>query len=208
MCRSTYRRTGGARVAYQKPVGHMASSATTGRRLVRPPAEASLCELYLEGLIRTVDVRLDGKVPPEVRAEAEELRRRRVERVERVDASTPSSPRRPSSASPRRSSAPPLVRRPNPRPSATLLLPPPSPPVPARSAAKESPPLTTTSEPRRTVQDLLLCVVCLTAEREYAPSPCFHLCLCRECCVKMGERGDASCPICRGPICEVRRVYV
>lgn len=50
------------------------------------------------------------------------------------------------------------------------------------------------------------CVACMSGRRAFAMVPCGHRCLCAEC----GEKiiaGQQACPICRGPISGVLRVY-
>ena len=48
-----------------------------------------------------------------------------------------------------------------------------------------------------------LCVVCLSAKRSFVLLPCGHLCVCAACTPSL----KASCPMCRGPIEAVHKVY-
>jgi len=91
-----------------------------------------------------------------------------------------------------------------------------TPPVRHRSKSSSSP--TSLSN----LRDKYTCKVCLAAEVEVAIKPCGHLCLCSPCSAALRRHhvearigdiflGDAlpptPCPICRGPIRGVLRVY-
>lgn len=54
----------------------------------------------------------------------------------------------------------------------------------------------------------VLCVVCLSAQRELMCRPCNHLCLCRECAKAMGERSYTECPMCRKEVTNLEVVYL
>ena len=49
------------------------------------------------------------------------------------------------------------------------------------------------------------CVVCLDEERECAIVPCGHRCLCAGCAARFGA--GAACPVCRGDVGAVMRIY-
>ena len=46
------------------------------------------------------------------------------------------------------------------------------------------------------------CCVCLSRARTHAFAPCFHMCVCRRCSVRV-----ASCPICREDVAGRHRIY-
>jgi hypothetical protein len=50
---------------------------------------------------------------------------------------------------------------------------------------------------------LRTCCVCLAAERQYAFVPCYHLCVCAACAVRVSR-----CPLCRGPKVDTQRVFL
>jgi len=50
-----------------------------------------------------------------------------------------------------------------------------------------------------------LCVICLDQPRCFVLVPCGHLCICGACTSKLG--GESLCPICRGPVEAVHKVY-
>ncbi|KAF6200565.1 hypothetical protein GE061_005008 [Apolygus lucorum] len=60
---------------------------------------------------------------------------------------------------------------------------------------------------RNSVDDILLCVVCLSESRQYAPSPCHHLSLCKNC-ADLLERESHICPICRKDFTSLLRIYL
>ncbi|ETO29391.1 hypothetical protein RFI_07734 [Reticulomyxa filosa] len=57
--------------------------------------------------------------------------------------------------------------------------------------------------------DQLLCVVCLDKNRNYIVLPCAHVCLCEQCS-QLGEyhSDSAACPICRGKIEKLTKVFL
>ena len=59
---------------------------------------------------------------------------------------------------------------------------------------------------KREAQALAQCKVCMTADADHICQPCGHQCGCGGCLGEIQGRGD-SCPICRGPIASVQRVY-
>lgn len=50
------------------------------------------------------------------------------------------------------------------------------------------------------------CVVCMSNPQTNAFGPCGHKCCCEVCAAELQRRGD-TCPICRGPIRNILRVY-
>jgi len=46
------------------------------------------------------------------------------------------------------------------------------------------------------------CVVCFGRERDHAIIPCYHMCVCRSCSERLHK-----CPICRGEVASVKRIY-
>ena len=57
-----------------------------------------------------------------------------------------------------------------------------------------------TSERRLHGNDL--CVICMDRHREYAIVPCFHMCLCSTCVVRV-----VRCPLCRERAHRIQRIY-
>ena len=53
-----------------------------------------------------------------------------------------------------------------------------------------------------------LCVVCMDAPKQYAIRPCMHVCTCEACTQQLQEQGAQSCPVCRGPIEGIERVFI
>lgn len=40
-------------------------------------------------------------------------------------------------------------------------------------------------------------IIALWPWRTHALLPCGHLCMCRQCCVRLGEEAMSRCPVCR-----------
>lgn len=57
--------------------------------------------------------------------------------------------------------------------------------------------------PAEEVDERTLCVVCLDGPRTHLVAPCGHKCLCEACSTRVG----ATCPMCRGSVALVCRVY-
>ena len=51
-----------------------------------------------------------------------------------------------------------------------------------------------------------LCVICMTADKDWLCFPCGHLAMCRACSAGV-QRQTGRCPICRQPITQVVQVY-
>ncbi len=49
----------------------------------------------------------------------------------------------------------------------------------------------------------LECVICLSNERSYLITPCNHLCCCATCAGQIQDH----CPICRGSIDSIQRIF-
>jgi hypothetical protein len=47
------------------------------------------------------------------------------------------------------------------------------------------------------------CCVCTGKEKTHAVAPCFHMCVCSACSLRIN-----SCPLCRGPIDSIHRIYI
>ena len=52
-----------------------------------------------------------------------------------------------------------------------------------------------------------LCVVCMDAPKNHFIRPCMHMCTCEACTQQLQEQGAQSCPVCRGPIEGIERVF-
>uniref|UniRef100_A0A0B8RVB3 RING-type domain-containing protein n=1 Tax=Lygus hesperus TaxID=30085 RepID=A0A0B8RVB3_LYGHE len=74
-----------------------------------------------------------------------------------------------------------------------------------RTAAKPS--ASREGKKRNSVKDILLCVVCLNESREYAPSSCHHLCLCKSC-ADLLLLESPKCPMCRKNFTALIRIYL
>ena len=53
-----------------------------------------------------------------------------------------------------------------------------------------------------------LCVVCMDAPKDHFIRPCMHVCTCEACTQQLQEQGAQSCPVCRGPIEGIERVFI
>jgi len=54
------------------------------------------------------------------------------------------------------------------------------------------------------------CVVCLDAEADHVVLDCFHMCMCETCASMLNKESDPKrkiCPVCRGPIRDVKKVF-
>lgn len=147
--------------------------------IVRAPRRASLCELYLAGLIPDADVDADGRVAEDVRARAE------------ADAGAAEPP------PPRLRRARSFVTRGRRRttPSTTPLQP------------RPSPATTTPASPRdTTTNDPLKCSICYARKRTHAFVPCFHLHACEPCANRIVAHMPL-CPLCRRVVERTQRVW-
>ena len=52
-----------------------------------------------------------------------------------------------------------------------------------------------------------LCVVCMDAPKRCVVLPCMHMCTCEACSQQLLEQGAQSCPVCRGPMERIERVF-
>jgi len=52
-----------------------------------------------------------------------------------------------------------------------------------------------------------LCVVCMDAPKDHLIRPCMHMCTCEACTHQLLQQGAQSCPVCRGPIEGIERVF-
>ncbi len=51
------------------------------------------------------------------------------------------------------------------------------------------------------------CLICLEKQANYLVTPCGHQCGCLEC-LQVVQQRSGSCPVCRGKICTLQRVFV
>ena len=51
------------------------------------------------------------------------------------------------------------------------------------------------------------CVVCLEKNADTAVIPCGHMCGCGDCLLRMSKSANPQCPLCRGPMTSVIRIY-
>jgi len=171
-------------------------------RTARPPG-FSLCELVLHGFLKEEDVSPGGIVDESQRMSAETLYAAWL--------------------AGQRQAAPPL-RRPRPRtqrPQTARTFPPRPPQTTARAHATRTPrsaspvrrsasvcpaisappppcaPATQAQAPGEKV-----CCICKDREKTHAPYPCFHMCMCEDC-ANLVE----LCPLCRGPVATVHRIF-
>jgi len=63
-----------------------------------------------------------------------------------------------------------------------------------------------TENPAPDLAEDKLCVVCLEFSRNTLIAPCGHLCACFECAESV-KTSKQACPMCRGPIDMIYRVY-
>lgn len=47
------------------------------------------------------------------------------------------------------------------------------------------------------------CCICFNRTKDHAVVPCFHMCVCRACSERIQR-----CPICRGPVDRIQRIFV
>ncbi|RPF82376.1 MAG: RING-HC finger protein [Rhodothermaceae bacterium TMED105] len=52
------------------------------------------------------------------------------------------------------------------------------------------------------------CVVCFHAPLELCCIPCGHFCLCESCHKSMKNHSQTFCPICKGSVSNVQKIYV
>ena len=55
--------------------------------------------------------------------------------------------------------------------------------------------------------DMEKCVICLVEPKKFIIVPCGHQCLCQDCSLKV-LAADSMCPICRGPVAQIMRVFL
>jgi hypothetical protein len=51
------------------------------------------------------------------------------------------------------------------------------------------------------------CVVCFDAPKDHLVLPCKHLCVCEACAEQLTKTRTPTCPVCRGPIREIMKVF-
>ena len=100
--------------------------------------------------------------------------------------------------------------------SAVLQMPLPEQPPPQQDAAAAAAPAATSTTPAapppaatttvRVVDRKGLCVCCMTEPADFLATPCGHQCCCEACFAQL-QGTDARCPICRGRIQGVVRVF-
>ena len=152
----------------------------------------SVAELFLRGVITDDDILPSGGITDSTRLRAE----RNYTEIQ-PPAIPRSEGRRPDSARPR-SSARPLGRRPD---SAR-----PSRPEPRHNASQVG-----RVRARRDVEDkeytpramqMDNCCICLTAVKQHACVPCYHMCICSRCKDRVSH-----CPLCRTAVQRVVRIF-
>ena len=52
-----------------------------------------------------------------------------------------------------------------------------------------------------------LCTICLSSAKTHAVVPCLHKCLCEKCAKRVAREGLTTCPICRGKVEKIGRVW-
>jgi len=52
-----------------------------------------------------------------------------------------------------------------------------------------------------------MCVLCLDNRADSAVVPCGHMCGCHECLLAVKSSAKAECPMCRGPMSSIIRIY-
>ena len=50
-------------------------------------------------------------------------------------------------------------------------------------------------------------MVCVDALKQHAVLPCLHNCLCEACAQRLLDERTPCCPVCRGPIERILRVF-
>jgi len=150
----------------------------------RPPCPVSLTELITLGYLSENDVSPDGHVDESRRCSAEQQFLQTRPRT-----------------------APPERRR---RP---LRHPPPPPPTSRPQTARGSSAHfhrihirrevkgTNDKIPARLVLDT--CCICYTNSKDHAIVPCFHMCVCSACSQRIHQ-----CPMCRGPVDRIQRIFM
>ncbi|OUU50604.1 MAG: hypothetical protein CBC12_05275 [Candidatus Puniceispirillum sp. TMED52] len=186
--------------------------ASMTNRTARRPG-FSLCELMIHGFINEEDVSLGGIVDEAQRIRAESLyaswlaeeRRYNPPRPQRPQTARVLTPRPPQTTArahtargPRTTSTAPVHRprfvRPTiPSPATTGL--------PAPSAPPNTCPPPATQSFAQTLGEKACCI-CRDREKTHAPYPCFHMCMC-EICANLVDQ----CPLCRGPVATVHRIF-
>lgn len=144
----------------------------------RAPGRVALADLLHFGYIDESEVARDGRVDEQVR--------RRAERA--YSAANPRSPPRREPTVPTRGRA---ILPATSRTSATH--------VHRVHLRREHP--GTRRLPQRMVLDT--CCICYAADRDHVVMPCFHVCVCAACAARI-----RACPMCRGDIDAVRRIFL
>ena len=143
----------------------------------RAPRQVSLAELLSCGFIAESEVHINGHVNESVRVRAEE------EYLSRHPA--PTRRRRPSTAPPRRTVVPATSRTSSAH-------------VHRIHVRRDN--VGSVRVPARTTVDT--CCICYTKDRDHAIAPCFHMCVCATCAARI-----TACPMCRGLVEDVHRIY-
>merc|ERR1711991_1224550 len=56
-------------------------------------------------------------------------------------------------------------------------------------------------------QEFERCMVCMDQAADSAVMPCGHMCACHSCLAEIMRSATPSCPMCRGPVHSVPRIY-
>ena len=148
----------------------------------RAPRPVSLADLLQLGYLTESDILPGGHVEESCRARAERAY---------AEHRTRSRPRRPTTTPAR---APPLVPR-SPAVRSSHVSAAQVHRVQVRRAVSGS-----DAMPKRLVLDA--CCVCMSTPRDHAVVPCFHMCVCAACAMRI-----VRCPMCRGDLKRVERIY-
>ena len=154
----------------------------------RPPCPVSLAELITLGYLTENDVSPDGHVDESRRCRAEQQflqTRPRTAPVERRRR-TPRTPHTPHVRPPPPSSRPQTARG----SSAHFHR------IHVRRDVQG-----TDKIPVRFVLDT--CCICYTNSKDHAIVPCFHMCVCSACSQRIHQ-----CPMCRGPVDRIQRIFM
>lgn len=154
----------------------------------RPPCPVSLAELITLGYLSESDVSPDGRVDDSRRLGAEQQFLQTRPRT-----------------------APPEQRHRSPRnPHPPNMRPPP--PASRPQTARGSSAHVHRMHVRRDVQGadkvpvrfvLDTCCICYSNSKDHAIVPCFHMCVCSACSQRIHQ-----CPMCRGPVERIQRIFV
>jgi protein neuralized len=73
--------------------------------------------------------------------------------------------------------------------------------APSVSSVQEAPAETSADD------DSGLCTICLERMADSAVIPCGHMCGCNECLEEVRKSARPECPMCRGPVSSILKIY-